>query len=216
MARYESGIIKDCRAQAASFNRGDHRYGEGWRRFGTKQPENIRRYATNVEAQVLRGCGHWIPEECASALNPLIVSFLGRPLRKVKSWQEHRLRHDTRDATDLSLRRDFCNVIAKWRLTQAEVRMVLALKTPSAGVVQPCDLGPDAVLRAELLVELDLGLQALLGDIDRVSAWLRMPARPFAGATPLEAMGDLDALIGMHRVARLRPLPRHSAERTAL
>lgn len=127
---------------------------------------------------------------------------------------EDRLCHDTRDATDPSLRRDFCNVIAKWRLTQAEVRMVLALKTPSAGVVQPCDLGPDALLRAELLVELDLGLQALLGDIDRVSAWLRTPARPFAGATPLAAMGDVDALIAMHRVASLRPLQRPSAGRT--
>ncbi|TCM02172.1 alpha/beta hydrolase [Sphingomonas sp. PP-CC-3G-468] len=47
--------------------------------FGAKQPENIRRYATNVEAHVLPGCGHWVPEECASALNPLIPSFLARP-----------------------------------------------------------------------------------------------------------------------------------------
>jgi pimeloyl-ACP methyl ester carboxylesterase len=46
--------------------------------FGAKQPENIRRYATNVEAHVLPGCGHWIPEECASAMNPLIASFLAR------------------------------------------------------------------------------------------------------------------------------------------
>ncbi|MDN3222217.1 alpha/beta fold hydrolase [Pseudomonas nunensis] len=44
--------------------------------FGAQQPENIRRYATNVEAHVLPGCGHWIPEECAPALNPLIKSFL--------------------------------------------------------------------------------------------------------------------------------------------
>lgn len=47
--------------------------------FGAKQPENIHRYATNVEAHVLPGCGHWIPEECTSALNPLITSFLERP-----------------------------------------------------------------------------------------------------------------------------------------
>jgi len=47
--------------------------------FGAKQPENIRRYATNVEAHVLPGCGHWIPEECAPALNSLITSFLARP-----------------------------------------------------------------------------------------------------------------------------------------
>jgi hypothetical protein len=77
MARYESGMNKACRAQAASLNRRDYRHGEGWRRFGTKQPGNIQRYTTNVEAYVLCKCGHWIPEECASALNPLIVSFLG-------------------------------------------------------------------------------------------------------------------------------------------
>ena len=47
--------------------------------FGTKQPENIRRYAANVESHVLPGCGHWVPEECATTLNPLITSFLGRP-----------------------------------------------------------------------------------------------------------------------------------------
>lgn len=46
--------------------------------FGAKQPEDIRRYATNIEAHVLPDCGHWVPEECASALNPLIISFLER------------------------------------------------------------------------------------------------------------------------------------------
>jgi len=47
--------------------------------FGALQPENIRRYATNVEAHVLQGCGHWVTEECAPALNPLISTFLARP-----------------------------------------------------------------------------------------------------------------------------------------
>lgn len=47
--------------------------------FGAMQPENIRRYATHVEAHVLPGCGHWVPEECSSVLNPLISSFLARP-----------------------------------------------------------------------------------------------------------------------------------------
>ncbi len=47
--------------------------------FGAKQPENIRRYAANVESHVLPNCGHWVPEECAAALNPLIASFLARP-----------------------------------------------------------------------------------------------------------------------------------------
>lgn len=47
--------------------------------FGAKQPENIRRYAINVEAHVLPDCGHWIPEECAPKLNSLITSFLARP-----------------------------------------------------------------------------------------------------------------------------------------
>ncbi|MCI3945731.1 alpha/beta hydrolase [Pseudomonas syringae] len=53
--------------------------GGGHGGFGAQQPENIRRYATDVEAHVLPACGHWIPEECASALNPLISSFLARP-----------------------------------------------------------------------------------------------------------------------------------------
>ncbi|MFS0828106.1 alpha/beta fold hydrolase [Pseudomonas phoenicis] len=47
--------------------------------FGAQQPENIRRYATDVESHVLPGCGHWVPEECAPALNALIDGFLGRP-----------------------------------------------------------------------------------------------------------------------------------------
>lgn len=29
--------------------------------FGATQPENIRRFATNVESHVLPGCGHWVP-----------------------------------------------------------------------------------------------------------------------------------------------------------
>ncbi|MBF7141272.1 MULTISPECIES: alpha/beta fold hydrolase [Pseudomonas] len=46
--------------------------------FGALQPDNIRRYASHVEAHVLPGCGHWVPEECAPALNPLVSSFLNR------------------------------------------------------------------------------------------------------------------------------------------
>ncbi len=44
--------------------------------MGKQQGEQLSRYATNVKAVVLPGCGHWVPEECAAALNTLVVDFL--------------------------------------------------------------------------------------------------------------------------------------------
>ncbi|MFJ5486734.1 methionine biosynthesis protein MetW [Hansschlegelia beijingensis] len=40
------------------------------------QGDQTREYATNVRAEVLPGCGHWLPEECAGTLNPMVVGFL--------------------------------------------------------------------------------------------------------------------------------------------
>lgn len=44
--------------------------------FGDKEAEQIGRYAANVTGRSLPGCGHWLPEECPAALNPLVVDFL--------------------------------------------------------------------------------------------------------------------------------------------
>lgn len=44
--------------------------------FGDKEAEQIRQYASNVTGKSLPGCGHWLPEECPAALNPLVVNFL--------------------------------------------------------------------------------------------------------------------------------------------
>ena len=44
--------------------------------MGQLQGDQTRKYATNVRAEVLEGCGHWLPEECAKTLNPMIAEFL--------------------------------------------------------------------------------------------------------------------------------------------
>jgi pimeloyl-ACP methyl ester carboxylesterase len=44
--------------------------------LGKVEADQVRKYATNVRGEVLVGCGHWLPEECAASLNPLVVNFL--------------------------------------------------------------------------------------------------------------------------------------------
>lgn len=44
--------------------------------FGDKEAEQIGQFAANVTGKSLPGCGHWVPEECPAALNPLVVDFL--------------------------------------------------------------------------------------------------------------------------------------------
>ena len=54
--------------------------GGGHGGFGTKEAAQIRNYATNVAALSLPGCGHWLPEECPSALDKAVSDFLeGKP-----------------------------------------------------------------------------------------------------------------------------------------
>lgn len=53
--------------------------GGGHGGLGTFGANQLKEYATNVEGHVLPGCGHWLPEECAESLNPLILEFLSRP-----------------------------------------------------------------------------------------------------------------------------------------
>ena len=50
--------------------------GGGHGGFGAFQTEDLMQYATHVEGHVLPGCGHWLPEECAEQLNPLVAKFL--------------------------------------------------------------------------------------------------------------------------------------------
>ena len=50
--------------------------GGGHGGFGEAQAQQVRRYASNVTGVSLPGCGHWLPEECADALNPLVTDFL--------------------------------------------------------------------------------------------------------------------------------------------
>lgn len=44
--------------------------------MGKLQSDQLKEYAINVRGEVLPKCGHWLPEECPGALNPLVVEFL--------------------------------------------------------------------------------------------------------------------------------------------
>lgn len=50
--------------------------GGGHGGLGQFQADQMRRYADNVQGKVLPGCGHWLPEECATALNSAVTAFL--------------------------------------------------------------------------------------------------------------------------------------------
>ena len=53
--------------------------GGGHGGMGEYQTQVVSRYATNVTGMVLKGCGHWLPEECPTALNDAVVGFLEAP-----------------------------------------------------------------------------------------------------------------------------------------
>jgi pimeloyl-ACP methyl ester carboxylesterase len=53
--------------------------GGGHGGMGKLQGDQMREYASNVTSHELPGCGHWLPEECPTLLNPLVVDFLARP-----------------------------------------------------------------------------------------------------------------------------------------
>ena len=50
--------------------------GGGHGGFGDAEAEQIRRYADDVTGRSLPGCGHWVPEEAADQLAPLVFDFL--------------------------------------------------------------------------------------------------------------------------------------------
>ncbi|MGR2708132.1 alpha/beta fold hydrolase [Pseudomonas sp. AU10] len=49
--------------------------GDGRGSLGQAQIDQMNRYASNVQGHVLRGCGHWLMEECPSLVEPLVVGF---------------------------------------------------------------------------------------------------------------------------------------------
>lgn len=53
--------------------------GGGHGGMGQFQVDQMRRFATNVTGKVLPDCGHWLPEECPSALNQAVIGFLELP-----------------------------------------------------------------------------------------------------------------------------------------
>lgn len=59
--------------------------GGGHGGMGEYQTQVVSRYATNVTGLVLKGCGHWLPEECPAALNEAVVTYLAAP----ESAHEH-------------------------------------------------------------------------------------------------------------------------------
>ncbi len=48
----------------------------GGNSMGSYQGDQLNAYADNVRAAVLPGCGHWLPEECPTELNALVLDFL--------------------------------------------------------------------------------------------------------------------------------------------
>ncbi|AFT69041.1 CFTR inhibitory factor, Cif [Alloalcanivorax dieselolei B5] len=50
--------------------------GGGHGGMGKYQIDMMKRFATDVTGQVLPGCGHWLPEECAAPLNNAVTNFL--------------------------------------------------------------------------------------------------------------------------------------------
>ncbi|OON40327.1 alpha/beta hydrolase [Izhakiella australiensis] len=50
--------------------------GGGHGGMGQFQVDQMKQYATDVQGHVLSGGGHWLPEECPSELNALVLGFI--------------------------------------------------------------------------------------------------------------------------------------------
>ncbi|EZP49974.1 alpha/beta fold hydrolase [Sphingomonas sp. RIT328] len=50
--------------------------GGGHGGMGRLEGDQLKEYAIDVRGEVLPGCGHWLPEECAATLNPMVAAFL--------------------------------------------------------------------------------------------------------------------------------------------
>lgn len=110
-----------------------------------------------------------------------------------------------------------CNrVVARWRLTQAEVRSLLGLTRSACSEIVPGHLDAAAEWRADLIVRVDRALFAAFGDVAEVCAWVRSPSRALGSRTPLEAMANPTAFVACCRNLRSPPWPNlvHLAERS--
>jgi hypothetical protein len=93
-----------------------------------------------------------------------------------------------------AVRNAFCMLVARWRLTQSEVRDLLGETScrQLEGRILPDVLSADAETRVRLLLRLDSALERLAQGAD-VAAQLRSD-RSGAGATPLAMLGSLPVL----------------------
>ena len=108
---------------------------------------------------------------------------------------------DVNDAELMAVRSSFCLLVARWRLTQSEVRDLLGEPSERflAGRVLPDVLGHDAETRMRLLLRLESALNHLADGAD-VSAQMR--SNQFgAGVTPLAALSSLADLRAAVRLA---------------
>lgn len=97
---------------------------------------------------------------------------------------------DPGEAELASVRSQFCTVIARWRLTQADLRALLGQTAGPfvEGRVLPDEMTSDAERRMRLLVRLDSGLERRFASDDVA---LRIRQSDSFGRTPLQLLADL-------------------------
>lgn len=108
---------------------------------------------------------------------------------------------DVNDAELTAVRSSFCMLVARWRLTQGEVRDLLGEHSNGfvEGRILPDVLGHESETRMRLLLRLESALEHLAAGAD-VSAQMRSN-RFEAGVTPLAALSSLPALRAAVRLA---------------
>lgn len=99
------------------------------------------------------------------------------------------------DAELAAARSSFCDMAARWRLGRADVRDLLGIESEWHG----CRVIPDVLdsreeTRLRLLLRLDYGLTATVGDADDLADWLREAPPEYGGMTPLQVFRDIALL----------------------
>ncbi len=108
---------------------------------------------------------------------------------------------DVNDAELAAVRSSFCMLVARWRLTQVEIRDLLGEHSGLfvEGRILPDVLGRDAETRMRLLLRLEGALEHLAEGAD-VCAQMRSN-RLGAGPTPLSTLSSLAVLRAAVRLA---------------
>lgn len=112
------------------------------------------------------------------------------------------------EAELIAVRSRFCCLVARWRLTQAELTSLLGAKssTFAQSWILPDSLDDNGEHRLRLLLRLDDVLQQLEPDED-IGIRLRDRSGQTDGRSPLEAFGDLRELRGaiayLERIAQV-------------